>query len=220
MVIMPHAAFQLQAARASGDGMFRGRGDDKQPKPEEIPAEYRAWLGSVTTEKTIPALKAFVEDGGSLIAMGGSAQALAQAMDLPVEDAVAETVDGKTARPPRSKFYVPGALVEASIDRSSPFAYGMPEKVDLFFDDSPVWKLKPGATGIQVPVRFAGAPKLKSGWAHGLERLDGAAAIVEVDHGKGRIVLIGPEVALRAQTHGAFKLLFNAIYLSAGHGRR
>lgn len=220
VIIMPHAAFQLQAARASGDGMFRGRGDDKQPKPEEIPAEYRAWLGSVTPDKTIPALKAFVEDGGSLIAMGGSAQALAQAMDLPVEDAVAETVDGKTARPPRSKFYVPGALVEASVDPASPFAYGMPDKVDLFFDDSPVWKLKPGAAGVQVPVRFAGVPRLKSGWAHGLDRLDGAAAIVEVDRGKGRIVLIGPEVALRAQTHGAFKLLFNAIYLGAGHGKR
>src|SRR3546814_12906352 len=89
---------------------------------------YRAWLGTVTPGKTIPALKAFVEDGGSLIAMGGSAQALAQAMDLPVEDAVAETVDGKTARPPRSKFYVPGALVEASVDRASPFAYGVPDK--------------------------------------------------------------------------------------------
>ncbi|HWT42127.1 MAG TPA: M14 metallopeptidase family protein, partial [Sphingopyxis sp.] len=145
VIIMPHAAFQLQEGRASGDGMFRGRGDDKQPKPEEIPAEYRSWLGSVTSAKTVPALKAFVEDGGSLIAMGGSAQAVAQAMDLPVEDAVAETVDGKTARPPRSKFYVPGALVEASVDRASPYAYGMPEKVDLFFDDSPVWKLKSGA---------------------------------------------------------------------------
>src|SRR3546814_12245246 len=83
----------------------------------------------------------------------------------------------------------------------------MPDKVDLFFDDSPVWKLKPGVTGVQVPVRFAGVPKLKSGWAHGLDRLDGAAAIVEVDRGKGRSVLIGPEVALRAPTHGAVKLL-------------
>lgn len=220
VVILPHAAFQLKVERASGDGMFRGRGDAKQPKPEEIPAEYHAWLGSVTAEKTIPALKAFVEAGGSLIAMGGSAQALAQAMDLPVEDAVAETANGKTARPPRSKFYVPGALIEASVDRSSPLVYGIPDKLDLFFDDSPVWKLKPGATGVEVPVRFAGVPKLKSGWAHGLERLDGSAAIVEVDRGKGRIVLIGPEVALRAQTHGAFKLLFNAIYLGAGHVRR
>jgi hypothetical protein len=220
VVILPHAAFQPKAARASGDGMFRGREDDKQPKPEDIPAEYRGWLGKVSAEKTIPALQAFVDAGGSLIAMGGSAQAVAQAMGLPVEDAVAETVDGKTARPPRSKFYVPGALVEASVDPSSPLTYGLPGKVDLFFDDSPVWKLKPGAAGVQVPVRFAGIPRLRSGWAHGLERLDGAAAIVEVDRGKGRIMLFGPEVALRAQTHGAFKLLFNAIYLGADHGRR
>lgn len=220
VIILPHAAFQPRSARASDDGMFRGRSDSKQPKPEDIPAEYRSWLGSVTSTKTVPALKAFVEAGGSLIAMGGSGQAVVQAMDLPVEDAVAETVDGKTARPPRTKFYVPGALVEASVDRTSPFAYGMPETVDLFFDDSPVWKIKPGATAVEAPVRFGAAPRLKSGWAHGLERLDGAAAIVEVDRGKGRVVLIGPEVALRAQTLGAFKLLFNAIYLSGRDGGR
>ena len=32
---------------------------------------------------------------------------------------------------------------------------------------------------------------------------------------KGKVVLVGPEIALRAQTQGAFKILFNAIALSA-----
>src|SRR3546814_16128220 len=42
VVILPHAAFQIQAARASGDGMFRGRGDDKQAKPEELHADRKS----------------------------------------------------------------------------------------------------------------------------------------------------------------------------------
>ncbi len=37
-------------------------------------------------------------------------------------------------------------------------------------------------------------------------------AIVEASFGKGRIFLIGPEVAFRAQPHGTFKILFNGLY--------
>jgi hypothetical protein len=39
--------------------------------------------------------------------------------------------------------------------------------------------------------------------------------VVEATLGNGRLVLFGPEIAWRAQTHGTFKLLFNAIELAA-----
>src|SRR3546814_20097151 len=39
VVILPHAAFQLQAARASGDGMFRGPGHDTP----RTPAKRKSW---------------------------------------------------------------------------------------------------------------------------------------------------------------------------------
>jgi hypothetical protein len=32
--------------------------------------------------------------------------------------------------------------------------------------------------------------------------------------GKGEVYLFGPEIVFRAQPHGTFPLLFNAIYLS------
>jgi hypothetical protein len=32
--------------------------------------------------------------------------------------------------------------------------------------------------------------------------------------GNGKLYLMGSEVAFRGQTHGTFKLLFNALYLS------
>jgi hypothetical protein len=35
---------------------------------------------------------------------------------------------------------------------------------------------------------------------------------VDAQLGKGRVVLFGPDVTFRGQSHGTFKFLFNAIY--------
>ena len=47
-----------------------GRGAGAGPDPQDIPAEYRAQLGRVTADRTLPQLKAFVESGGTVIALG------------------------------------------------------------------------------------------------------------------------------------------------------
>jgi hypothetical protein len=36
--------------------------------------------------------------------------------------------------------------------------------------------------------------------------------VVDAAFGKGRVLLFGPEVNFRGQSHGTFKFLFNAIY--------
>jgi hypothetical protein len=55
-------------AAAEGPGNRSGA----QPKPEQIPAEFRPWLGRITADKTIPQLQKFVESGGTLLAIGSS----------------------------------------------------------------------------------------------------------------------------------------------------
>ena len=37
-------------------------------------------------------------------------------------------------------------------------------------------------------------------------------AVVDAAMGKGRVLLFGPEMNFRAQSHGTFKFLFNGIY--------
>jgi hypothetical protein len=38
--------------------------------------------------------------------------------------------------------------------------------------------------------------------------------VIDASVGKGRLFMFGPEIAFRAQPHGTFKFLFNALYLS------
>src|SRR5207245_7608147 len=64
-------------AGGGGVGGGGGGGGDvffaTQPDPERIPAEFRSWLGRVTAAKTVPQLRQFLEDGGTVLAIGTSA---------------------------------------------------------------------------------------------------------------------------------------------------
>jgi glutamine amidotransferase-like uncharacterized protein len=52
---------------------------------------------------------------------------------------------------------------------------------------------------------------LESGWLVGEENLARRAAVVAAKLGQGRVVLIGFPAQHRAQMHGTYKLLFNAL---------
>jgi len=67
-----------------------------------------------------------------------------------------------------------------------------------------------------TPLAWFDSPTpLRSGWSWGQQYLLNGVAAVEATVGKGRVVLFGPEILKRAQPHATFKLLFNALYLSA-----
>ena len=52
---------------------------------------------------------------------------------------------------------------------------------------------------------------LRTGWLLGEEAIANKAAVVSVEHGEGTVLLIGFRAQHRAQTHGTFKLFFNAL---------
>ena len=193
-----------------GRGGGGGRGGSAEPPPEE----YRSWMGSITEDKTLPNLKKFVESGGSIVTIGSSTN-LAQMFGLPVKNYLVEKdQNGRDRALPGEKFYIPGSLLRMNVDNTNPLAYGMPKTVDVFFDNSPVFRLEP-TVEIQhtSPVGwFTGNNVLDSGWAWGQQYLDGGTAVAEATVGEGKVVLLGPEVNFRDQPHGTYKLLFNGLY--------
>ncbi len=188
-----------------------------QPKPETIPAEFRPWLGRYSVEKTIPVLKQFAEDGGTIIAVGGSTS-LGEALGLPMTNGLTEINARHETEPlPAERFYIPGSLIRAQVDNTNPLAYGMPSSLDVFFDKSPAFKLLPNAAleGTSAVAWYQGQKVLDSGWAWGQQYLDGTTAAVSAKVGKGKVFLFGPEITFRGQPHGTFKFLFNGIDFGA-----
>jgi hypothetical protein len=93
----------------------------------------------------------------------------------------------------------------------------MKERTDFFFDNSPVFTIRGGSDPAVRPIAtFDSETPLKSGWAWGQQYLKGGIAAAEVTVGKGRVYLFGPEILHRAQPHGTFKLLFNALLRPIG----
>ncbi len=191
----------------------RGRGAAGAPAPiPDLPDEYRAHWGRVTVEHTLPRVREFIEKGGTVVAISTSASNLAEHLGLPIENHLVE--NGEPL--PRNKYYVPGSVLQARVDSSQADAFGMRERTDFFFDDSPVFRLSAGAeeAGVRRLAWFENETPLRSGWAWGQKYLRGGVVAAEARMGRGRALLFGPEILQRAQPHGTFKFLFNAAYVS------
>ncbi len=202
---------------ANATGRGGGRGGFNAATPENLPAEIARTTGRISPDKTVPQLKKFVESGGQIITIGSSTS-MAEVLGVPVKNALTEMSADGTVRPlAAEKFYIPGSLLKVNVDNTSPLAFGMPDKVDVFFDNSPVFRLNPDAQQKKTSAVawFSGNDLLSSGWAWGQQYLNGGTAIAEASVGEGKIVLLGPEVAFRAQPHGTYKFLFNGLYFGS-----
>jgi hypothetical protein len=180
-----------------------------------VPEPYRHTLGALSRNRSLPQLRAFVEGGGALIVVG-EATTVGEELGI-VESALTAATERGTRPLPREEHYVPGAVLRAAVDNRVPLAYGLEETVDMFFDNSPAFRLRPEAVarGARQVAWFPTATPLRSGWARGQHHLKGGLAAVDAPLGRGRVFLFGPEIAFRGQSHATFKLLFNGIF--AGH---
>ena len=181
-------------------------------------------LGELDKEASLPALRAFLEAGGHVVATGSSSS-LALALDLPVASHL-RTDDGnggKRALKP-TEYYIPGSVLQVAVDASLPSAWGLDDRLDLYFsdgrwDNAPVFDLSAAGGRVRPILSFDNAEPLRSGWAWGQHFLDGGVLGAEADVGRGKLVFYGTDITFRSQTHGAFKLLFNSLLnASAGEG--
>ncbi|NQT79192.1 MAG: peptidase M14 family protein [Candidatus Aminicenantes bacterium] len=178
----------------------------------EIPPRYRRYMSSIHPEyrssigkEGVEALKVFVEKGGTLVTLGGACSFAIEKFGLNVRNAV-NNLSSK-------EFFCPGSTLKATFDNNHPLAYGMPSEGLVVFRSSMVFDITPGQQNenYKTVVRYINRDILQSGWLIGEEHLSNKAAMVSAKYGKGQVVLIGFRTQHRSQTHGTFKLLFNAL---------
>jgi hypothetical protein len=178
--------------------------------PRAILNGYRA--GSMPPELTgslgaegVKALREFVEQGGTLIALNQASDFAIEQLHLPVRD----ITDGL----PRTEYFAPGSILRTEIDTSHPIAKGMPRESIAWVEDSPVFEFDAkDAARVHVVARYPiDHDPLLSGWLLGGRKLWGKSALLEVSLGKGRVYLFGFRPQYRAQSLATYPLLFNAI---------
>ena len=172
-----------------------------------IPVQYAGGLG----ETGANAVSAFVRGGGTLVCLDASSNFAITRLNLPVVNVLA----GEASGPQVLRFYAPGSIfgvLLGGVERGgSPVTLGAPDSLDIYFENS-------AAFTVTAPARALAtypAQPLRSGYARFQERLEGKAALVEAPVGSGRVILFGFRPQFRGQTHGTFKLLFNAVLLAA-----
>lgn len=194
-----------QAQPAGGEGSGRARpaqADQNRPAIHfpPIPPEYTGGLG----DEGVASLKAFVENGGTIVALNKASQVYARKDSDKVSDAEASF--------DRKSFYIPGSILEVSVDPSNPIAFGSTPTVPIFYENGPLFHVSGDATSI---ASFTADKPLLSGWIQGGDLLKGTSAIAEEPEGKGRLVLFGFRPQYRAQSEVTYKFLFNALLYSS-----
>ena len=191
VVILPDSS---PRAITSGAQEYGGEGSSG-PK---TPPEFRGGLG----EAGLASLKIFAEAGGTIVTLNKASGVYAK-KDTPIADAL-EGVKN-------TDFYVPGSILEVSVDTSNPIAFGSSPKVPIFFEQSPSFKVTGNAESI---ASYTSAEPLLSGWILGGQFLRGTSALAEEPLGKGRIILFGFRPQYRAQSEVTYRFFFNALLYS------
>ncbi len=175
-----------------------------------------AYAGGIGPDGVV-ALQDFASSGGTLVFVDQSSNLAIDEFNVPVTNLVRGV--------PTESFYSPGSILRVGLDPSHPVAWGMPRWVSGYFARSQAFGVEDAGAAsddrspaVRFPTRvvgrYADTVLLESGWIRGEERIRDQPAIAEVDYGEGRLILLGFGVQRRAQSHGTFRLLFNAIQSS------
>jgi len=176
-----------QSARYSRDG--------------NIPPEYSGGIG----KEGVEALKKFVEEGGILVTLNDACGLAFKEFSVPAQNAL-ERVN-------RSEFFCPTSILKLKVDNKTPIGYGLPRNVGAVFSRSMAisTRVPSGEWDRKVVATFPEDDILMSGWLLGEDVLARKAAVVDITHKKGHIILIGIRCQHRAQSHGTYKFLLNAL---------
>jgi len=182
-----------------------------------MPEKFIGGLGLAGTLK----LQEYVKAGGTLIAFDKASDLFIEQFGLPVKNVVKGLSD--------QKFFIPGSLIKTTVDTKHPLALGMQSEVAASFNRSRAFKMvvksNKGEGGTEYTVAAAPRPDvevvasyakdglLMSGWALNEKKyIGGKAAMMQVGHGDGNVIIFAFRPQFRGQPRATYKLVFNSIY--------
>lgn len=203
---------------------------------------------SLLTEKTSEAIRRFVDGGGVLVAVRGSAAAVREkplalsqtvaweppsAADGAAADALPAVADAAPAEPPppspeaalerdleRRPLPIPGAALKTQVLPRHPFLFGLASPpAFLVVDGEPPQRL-PDAKANVVTVAPDDPLLSGFGWQEALERWQGAAVVQLEGHGRGRVVTFAADPVFRGVWRGSEAVFLNAVLLGPSLGSR
>jgi hypothetical protein len=172
---------------------------------EDMPAEYTGGIG----EEGVENLKAFVRAGGTLITLDRGDQVVLDRFDVPIRNALEDVSS--------DEFFLPASLLRMELSADHELSAGSASTVlgkwagGRAYEPTG-WEGESGT--VQVVGKWASDPAdvLAAGQLVGAELLAGKGAVLDIGYGSGRILMYGFRVQHRMQTHGTFRLLFNAFF--------
>ena len=170
-----------------------------------LPPEYVGGIGS----EGVANLRTFVEQGGTLICLNWATEVPMKHFGLEIADAL-ESKQSSSQKVTGVKFFCPGSLLRVFVETSHPIGYGLEREMAVFFKSGPAFE----ARGGKKVAAYPNFNPLMSGWIEGEKRIRQKGALWDVKLGQGHVILFGFKPQHRAQSHGTFKLLFNAIFYS------
>ena len=195
VLVFPDDSWAAITGLPGTDGERRGGG-----RGGNTPPDYRSGIGT----EGVQAIRDFVENGGTVVAMGGATDFAIRALDLGVRNALTG-LDSM-------EFFCPGSTLHVDVDPTNPLAWGMPKDALALFWGSPAFEITAtDAYNYDRVVTYAERNILQSGWLVGEKHLSKRAAVITARVGEGKVALLGIRAQHRAQTHGTYKLLFNAL---------
>jgi len=167
----------------------------------EGPPEYSGGIG----KEGVEALKKFVAEGGILVTLNDACNLVFKEFKSPASNAL-ENID-------RSKFLCPTSLLKIKVNKRSPIGYGLPSEAAAMFSRSLAirTRIPSGEWDRTVVASYSEKDVLLSGWLLGEDAIARTAAVVDLKYKQGNIILIGFRCQHRAQSHGTYKFLLNAL---------
>ncbi len=176
---------------------------ERQKWAAPVPAEYSGGIGE-TGEKELNEL---VQKGKTLIFMEDSCDYAINKLKLPVRNIMEKN----------TQVVCPGSYLRAEV-KDSPLTLGMDRNAAVFFRSTPTfetWLPRAAGESRSTPLVFGERDLLLSGWLEGEDLLARRSLLVDYRRGKGRIILIGPDVVHRTHGEGTYKILFNSLLAAA-----